>query len=127
MDDLQSEKLKKACVIIVEGLGKAAESAKKAISSLAESFAGIDLEITFLCEEFPRDPFEDLTRAMEEISGSIDSELMQEFAELAAEMPPIIHKKIPRPPKCTGPVNKMNFSANRPPRRARSSCRIVKR
>lgn len=126
MTEYQMERLKYACAIIIEGFGKAAETAKKTISALAESIAGVDLEITCLCEEFPRDPFEDLARALNEISGGIDPEMLQEFAEIAEDMPPIIHKKIPRPPKRLCPVNKANYAANRPPRRARSSCRSIK-
>lgn len=122
MDDLQLEKLTSACVIICESLGEATESAKKAISALAASVYDLDIKRVYLFGEFPRDPFEDLARAMNGMSGAIDTELLQEMAELAEDMPPIIHKKIQRPPKRLGPVNKVNYAANRPPRRARSSC-----
>lgn len=70
--------------------------------------------------------YEDLIRALNEFGGNI-SERMQELAEMAEDLPPITKKKIPRPPKSIGPVNKANYTANRPPRNARSSCRIIKR
>ena len=128
MDDLQREKLKDVCVVICEGFGKAAESMKAAVSALAESIAGLDLEITCILEESPRDPFEDLMLALKAMSGDIDKEKLQEFAELAQDMPPLLpSKKIHRPPKCLGQVNRANYTANKPPRRARSNCRIIKR
>lgn len=42
------------------------------------------------------------------------------------ELPPE-SKETHRPPKYLGPVTKTNYSYNRPPRRARSSCYIRKR
>jgi hypothetical protein len=47
--------------------------------------------------------------------------------EADEEMPLLPERKIQRPPKRLGPVNKPNYRANRPPRRARSSCRVIKR
>lgn len=124
MDNRLTELLINPIVVVIEGCGYAAKALKELVDSFVAAFS---METDPIWEDSIRDPVEELARAIEEMGGTIDTEKLQEFAEIAADMAPIIHKKIPRPPKCTGPVNKANFSANRPPRRARSSCRIVKR
>lgn len=50
---------------------------------------------------------------------------MYDLADMVEEPADIeIPRKIPRPPKRLTPVNKANYAANRPPKRARSSCYI---
>ena len=51
--------------------------------------------------------------------------LLDELAALAVDPVDIAPtRKLPRPPKSMAPVNKANYTANRPARRARSSCYI---
>ena len=125
MDDLHLERIKGACVIIGESMIASLQSARASIDALAASF--LDTPPDPVLEEKERDPFDALMQALNEVGGDIDKEMLQklaEMAEMAEDMPPIIHKKMPRPPKWLCPVNKANYAANRPPRRARSSCRI---
>lgn len=125
MDDQQLERLQNACIVVGEGITKALESMRDLIEAmLLEKWSGT-FGIT-QDEKDHDDPMATLARAMIEMGGGIDSELLQEFAELANDMPPIIRKKMPRPPKSLRPTNKTNYTANRPVRRARSNCRIIK-
>ncbi len=64
-----------------------------------------------------------IARATEIIKDA--SAYFAEIAEEMADIPP--PRKLPRPPKRTGPVNKANYTANRPPRVARSTCRKIRR
>ena len=74
------------------------------------------------------DPIEDLRKRIEEMHKTYAMGEFEDLAELAEEPADITPpRKLPRPPKRTGPVNRSNFTANRPPRVARSSCRIIKR
>ena len=120
MDDLQMEKVRTACVI----MGCALAEAMEAVMWIAAAFAAVeDKSMGIQTDgEGERDPVEELLRNIEEMRTMYD---LADMAEEPADIPP--PRKIPRPPKRTGPVNKMNFSANRPPRNARSSCRVVKR
>lgn len=125
MDDQQLERLTNACIVFGEGITKAVESMRALLDAmLLEKYNGT-FGIT-KDEKDPDDPMSALARALLEMSGSIDSELLQEFAELTEDMPPFISKKIPRPPKSLRPTNKPNYTANRPTRRARSNCRIIR-
>ena len=125
MDDQQLERLTNACIVLGEGITKTVESMRALLEAmLLEKYNGT-FGIT-KDEKEPDDPMSALARALIEMGGGIDSELLQEFAELAADMPPIIRKKMPRPPKSLRPTNKVNYTANRPVRRARSNCRIIK-
>lgn len=55
------------------------------------------------------------------------SELIEKMCDLAEGSTYILQpKKLPRPPKRIGPVNKPNYIANRPQIRARSNCRAFK-
>lgn len=129
MTDSQMERLKDACIIIGESLQGAAE----ALRSIAAAFEAervakaMDVDLGRIWKDVEQDAMDALMRKMNEIGGGIDTELLQEIAEFAEDMPPIIRKKIPRPPKRLGPINKANYSANRPARRARSNCRTMKR
>lgn len=124
MTDQQWERLKDACVIMGESLDTTLQAARAAIDALAETIS--DFATDPVLEEKERDPFEALMRALDEVGGAIDRERLQEFAQMAEDMPPVVRKKIPRPPKRLGPANKANYTANRPPRRARSNCRFIK-
>ena len=113
------EETARACVIISGYFWSVAE----AIEYLADAAAAfgakaIGTETAVLWED-KSDPIEALRRAIEE------KEKISELAYMAEEPadiePP---RKTPRPPKRLGPVNKVNYAENRPPRRARSSCYI---
>ena len=129
MDDRLTELLARPCVIICESLQGAAEALRSVAvaveTALTARAFGVDLVCIWKDGEW--DAMDALRRAMNETGGGIDTETLQEFAEMAEDMPPIITKKMPRPPKSLGPVNKANYAANRPPRVARSSCRTIKR
>lgn len=129
MDDRLTERLASACVIIGEGLQSAAEALRSVAAAFetAQVAKALDVDLGRVWKDGERDAMEALRRAMNEMGGDIDKEMLQELAEMAEDMPPIIHKKMPRPPKYLGPVNKTNYTANRPPRQARSSCRSAKR
>lgn len=49
------------------------------------------------------------------------------LADYGADPADIDKEEIPRPPKRIEPVNKANYTYNRPQRRARSSCHTIKR
>lgn len=122
-----------AVVIISESLqqiAKAAASAARAIAIVtmeAISYTTAKEKEMELYRELQavadiQDPFAELQQAAEKVAAQDFLAAMEELAELALDMPPYFHQKTPRPPKCLGPVNKANYTANRPPRRARSSC-----
>lgn len=119
MDDLQMEKVRTACVI----MGCALADAMEAVMRVAAAFAAVDDKSMSIQTggEDERDPVEELLRSIEEMRTMYG---MADMADEPADIPR--PKKIPRPPKRTGPVNKANYTANRPPRVARSCCRIVK-
>lgn len=123
MTDQQIEKLKSACVIIGEGLYRAVEAlgyAADAFVREAEAKAlGIDLGRTL--DDEKDDSYAELARHFDEIRAMQE---LTDYAEEAELIPP--PKKIPRPAKYIGPVNKANYTANRPPRRARSNCGAIK-
>ena len=117
MIDEQWEALKDACIIV----GQAA-----ALYETAELLTAME----DCCEKA-----RDFTRTLQEAAANSDPmrallQAMEEYNELQladyAEEPADIDppRKQLRPPKCLGPVNKANYTANRPARRARSSCYI---
>lgn len=67
------------------------------------------------------DELEELLQAIERMN---ETECLADYAEDIAD---IDKEEIPRPPKRIGPVNKVNYTYNRPQRRARSSCYIKKK
>lgn len=129
MDDRFTERLVGSCMIIGESLQGAAEALRAVAAAFeaAQVAKALNVDLGNVWKDGEQDAMNALRRIMNEIGGDIDKEMLQELAEMVEDMPPIIHKKMPRPPKCLGPVNKVNYSANRPPRRARSSCRIMNR
>lgn len=111
------------------------QSAAEAATYVAEAYASGAQEIAEM-----RQAMEALTN--KELGGIAQEETDTEtewlrFLEaiermlecVAAEEKALLFERdeIPRPPKRLGPVNKANYQANRPTRRARSSCRIIKR
>lgn len=123
------ERLKDACIIIDESLQGVAEALRSIAAAFetAQIAKAMDVDLGSIWKDGEQDAMNALMRKMNEIGGGIDTEMLQELAEMVEDMPPIVHKKMPRPPKYIGPVNKANYTANRPPRRARSNCRVVKR
>lgn len=126
MDEQVTKKLRIVAIIESGEFARLCKAVKAVIAAFAEKATDLGT-VGCQCAEDLRDPFADLLQAMREMTGSIDTDKLQELAELAADMPPFIHKKLPRPPKRTGPVNKANYTANRPPRVARSTCRKIRR
>lgn len=114
----------RVCLIISDEFTKVADAAKAFNDALAAKAAGIELEAE-TWDDDKCDPMADFLSRFEELRAQY---LMDEMAEIA-EDPAIIPqpRKTPRPPKRTGPVNKANYTANRPHRVARSSCRTIKR
>lgn len=123
MDYLQIEKLKSAVVIMGEGFARAAEDFRAAAAAFEANSIGIDTGNIWDDEKL--EPYAELLRRIGEFASADLSTDMADLADAAEDIPP--PKKIPRPAKYIGPVNKANYAANRPPRRARSSCRIIKR
>ena len=112
------------CLIIGDEFTRLADALKAFNDALVAKDVGVEPEAEKWVE-VKCNPIEELRRLL----GDMDKEnAMVEFADLAeepADIPP--PRKIPRPPKHTGPVNRSNYTANRPPRVARSSCRTIKR
>ena len=118
MTEQQAEKLCSACVVIGDAVTAATQITKDmtaALNALMEKNMGLGTEAARE-EERPTDDLEEFLRAFEEWATSTLAYYGTDPAEI------IVVKKTPRPPKRTGPVNKANYSANRPARRARSSC-----
>ena len=124
MDERSMEKLGRVCLIVGDEFTKLSDSIKAFNDALVAKAAGIEPEAE-TWDDDKCDTFSDLRRRLEEMYKKY---AMGEFADMAeepADIPP--PRKMPRPPKRTGPVNKANYTANRPHRVARSSCRIIKR
>lgn len=127
MDDLQIRKIEKACLIIGDSLQRALDAFRAAAEAFAQVNAanalGVDLDRVW--EDEKNEAYAELLQKIREL-GTMAT--LDDLSELAEDkdiiLPP---KKMPRPPKCIGPVNKANHTANRPPRVARSNCRIIKR
>lgn len=124
MDEQSMEKLGIVCIIVGDEFTRLSDALKAFNDALVAKAVGVEPEAEKWVDD-KCDPIEELRRLL----GDMDKEnAMAEFAELAeepADIPP--PRKIPRPPKHTGPVNRSNYTANRPPRVARSSCRTIKR
>ena len=119
MDDLHLKSLKRACVIMVEGLQRAEEAFRAAAAAFEAEAVDKALSVDLGDKA---DEYEELLRRIGELgtAGTLDN-----LEEAPEDIPQ--PRKTPRPPKRTGPVNKVNYTANRPPRVARSSCRTIKR
>lgn len=117
MDTPKLEAIARNLVMVGESMAIATRQLREALVAYEE--AAIREAIGRIEEDEKCDPFATLLEAMEAMREQV---LMEEFAEDRAylEAP----RKVPRPPKRLGPVNKANYTASRPPRRARSSCYI---
>ena len=119
MNAEQWEELNSACVIVGESLAKAAEAAARAMAIVALNLSDILADVY---DYYEVDPRAELLEAIERIKASAD------LVDYADELDDIIPaKKLPRPPKRIDPINKANYSHNRPQRQARSSCRVYRR
>lgn len=120
MNDEQWEELCHACVTVGEHLAKAAEAAARAMIIAQGCISDILADV---CDSYyEADPRAELLEAIERIKA------LDELVDYADDLDDIIPtKKLPRPPKRIGPVNRANYTANRPQRRARSNCRIYRR
>jgi hypothetical protein len=130
--DMHLEELSGGVVIIGTNLRQVA----KAAAAVGCKIAAATIELGTLCAAFEErelyralqaeadklDPITELLQAMEELKELDLLETMAQLAEELAEDIPPLPPKIPRPPKRLGPVKKANYTASRPPRRARSSC-----
>lgn len=119
MDDLQIEELKRACVVIGEAIDRVAETIRVVIDGMVA--AAMEVAEAHKQEDDYRNPLEDLKRVIDNMDAT---DWLAQIANAPEDLPP--PKKILRPPKRLGPVNKANYAANRPPRRARSNCRNIK-
>lgn len=110
------EKVSTAAIIMGAELATAVEAfAAALLEKEMELYRSMQTETDY------QDPFSELLKAMNEIAELDLAELIPQQAE---DMPPLPPTRISRPPKYIGPVNKANYAANRPPKRARSSCYI---
>ena len=122
------EAVQALCYRIAAVLRSVADAAVKIIQSfsacLTAAALGVDLkERMMVCVE--HDPMAELAERFKTLNDAyFQSEFsLAEFAEDLVAIP----TPQKRPPKRIGPVNKANYTANRPPRVARSSCRTIKR
>lgn len=118
INEAQWEELHRACVIIGECMARAAEEFTKAMTLVA---ANVSEAMDSVMDHYEVDSIDELRQMLEKSK----EQLMAELAEDPADIIPV--KKLPRPPKKIMPANKANYTANRPQRRARSSCYIIKR
>lgn len=119
MYDRQMENLARVCLIIGDEFTKIAD-AIKGISAIAAAKS-----IGFGTGSQYEEKISTLADLQQEFCEAVAMYELIELAQEPEDIPP--PKKIPRPAKYLGPVNKANYTANRPPRRARSSCYIMKR
>lgn len=118
MNEEQMEALGRACMIIGESLSRAFDEIAAAIALFADNITDIVDDVMVYYEVDSVDEFQ---RAIERIKESAN------LADYAEEIADIDREEIPRPPKKIGPVNKVNYTYNRPQRRARSNCHSVRR
>lgn len=126
MTDSQMERLKDACVIICEGLKREIEAfaAAAAAFETAACADALGVDLGRVWEDKGSEEYEELLRRIKEIGGATTLDDLSLLSDASEDiLPP---KKIPRPPRRTGPINKANYTANRPARKARSCCRKIK-
>lgn len=117
------KKLGSVCLLIGDEITRLSDALKAFTDALVANAVGIEPEAETRDDD-KCDTIADLRKRLEEMYKLY---AMGEFADLAEEsvdIPP--PRKIPRPPKRIYPVNRVNFAANKPHRRARSNCRIIK-
>lgn len=120
MDDPKIEAIARSVVIVGEAAAQATRRLREDLVAFEE--AALREAIAEIEEDEKLDPFAALLQAMEEIRERCLLDELATFAEDPASLE--TPRKVPRPPKRLGPVNKANFTASRPPKRARSSCYI---
>lgn len=118
MDKSELETVARILVLVAESAAIAARRLREAMAAFEE--ATLREAIVQIEENENCDPFAELLQAKEEIRERCLMDELAAFAEDPAHLKP--PRKVPRPPKRLGPVNKANHTASRPPRRARSSC-----
>lgn len=115
MDKPKIEAIARNLALVAESAAITTRRLREALAAYEE--AAIREAIGQIEEDEKLDPFARLLQAMAEIDKQC---LMEELAEEPADLE--TPRNIPRPPKQLGPVNKINHTASRPPRHARSSC-----
>lgn len=115
MDKPKMEAVASALVMVAESAALAARQLEEALAAYEE--ATLREAIAQIEEDEKCDHFAELLQSMEDIRRQY---MLDELAEDPADLE--APKKILRPPRRLGPVNKTNHAASRPPRRARSSC-----
>lgn len=120
MDNPKIEAIARSVVIVGEAAAQATRRLREALVAFEE--AALREAIAEIEEDEKLDPFAALLQAMEETRERCLLDELAAFAEDPASLE--TPRKVPRPPKRLGPVNKANFTASRPPKRARSSCYI---
>jgi len=112
VNDEQMEQLRQACVIVGESIAKAVAIVALNLSDMMD----------YVADHHEIDSIDALRYAIERMNAADD------MGDLADDLDDIIPApKLPRPPKRIGPVNKANYTHNKPQRRARSNCRSVRR
>ena len=120
MDKPKIEAIAINLVIVAESAAIATRQLREALAAYEEAI--LREAIGRIEEDEKCDPFAKLLEAMREIEKqALMEELAIEPADLEAP------RKVPRPPKRIGPVNKVNYTANRPRRQARSNCHTMRR
>lgn len=119
MTDEQWKELQRACALAVEHTSKATAAVAEAFAIVAGNLSNIVADV---CDHYEVDSLEKLLQAIEKLKESGN---LVDLADDLDEFAPA--PKLPRPPKRIDPVNRPNYTANRPQRRARSSCRIYRR
>ena len=114
MNEEQYEELRRACVIIGECCTKAVKAVAAEMAIVSANLSDI---VDDVMDHYDVDNRDEFLQAIERMIASAD---MGDLAEDLDDITPT--EKLPRPPKRIGPVNKSNYSHNRPQRRARSSC-----
>ena len=117
------KKIGSVCIIIGYEFTRLSDALKAYNDAMVTLAACIDPETEIWGDV--SNPVADLRRLLEDMDKEKAMAELADLAEESVDIPP--PRKMPRPPKRTGPVNKFNYTANRPPRVARSSCRTVKR
>ena len=120
MDEQKIEALTKGIVIAGEAAAQAARRFREAQAAYLEDKTRE--AIAEIEEEQKPDQITALLQAMEELQERCLVDELAAFGYDPADLE--TPRKVPRPPKRLGPVNKANHTASRPPKRARSSCYI---
>ena len=119
MNDEQREALGRACVILGESISRAFEAATAIIALFAENITDI---VDDVVDHYGVNDKDELLQLLEKTK----EQYLADFADDLSEIAPI-KPKLPRPPKRIRSVNKVNYTYNRPQRRARSNCHVIKR